>query len=270
MIIEFLMFHNEFDMLELKLQTHAPYVDRFVIVESNVRTNQSPKQYLLWENMERYMDYHDQIIYLKHDGRGHQPGWYTFNRQRNHADNEVAFAPGDIIVVSDMDEFLSPDEFDAMSKHFQDNDNDLKFEMTCYWCYADMQSNRKQRALTAVLGRNFRSSSWHRHQDPEQSGKPLDPSVCIRSGGLHLSWFGNEQQFREKMLGSIEGLKYIKDENLIDNYWHKKLKGKLFADRAKFRPSNLSMIPIATNPDFSPAMREFILQRPHWLLGSKR
>lgn len=270
MIYEFFMFHNELDMLELKLRTHAPHVDRFVIIEGNVRSNQSEKPYVLGDHMHRYWQWYDRIIYLKHDGKGLEPGWPTINAQRNWADGQVSWNADDVILVSDLDEFLTADEFDAMAKHFQDNDNDLKFEMTCYWCYADVQSNRKQRALTAVLGRNFRSSSWHRHQDPEQSGKPLSPDVCIRSGGLHLSWFGNEQQFREKMLGSIEGLKYIRDENLIDNHWNKKLKGKLFADRAKFRPSNLSTIPIETNPDFPPAMKEFIMKRPQWLLGSKR
>ena len=39
MIYETFMFLNEFDMLELKLQEHDPYVDRFVITESNRNFN---------------------------------------------------------------------------------------------------------------------------------------------------------------------------------------------------------------------------------------
>ena len=46
MIYEAFMFLNEFDMLDLKLQEHGPYVDKFIITESNRNFNQIEKPYI--------------------------------------------------------------------------------------------------------------------------------------------------------------------------------------------------------------------------------
>lgn len=269
MIYEFFMFHNELDMLELKLKTHAPWVDRFIIIESNVRSNQSPKDYVLLNHMDRYSEYQHKITYLKHDGVGLEPGWVTINNQRNLADRQISFQPNDIIIISDLDEFLTAEDFDAVQKHFEHNTQDLKFEMTCYWCYADLQHQRKQRGITAVLGKSFKQSSTHRHQDIAQHGKRMDVNH-VRTGGIHLSWFGNKQQFEEKILGSIEGLQYIgnKLEN-IDLHWRKKTTGHLFNHMVKFANKKIQRVDFATNTEIPPSMKEFIQSKPEWLLNSK-
>ena len=67
MIYEAFMFLNEFDMLDLKLQEHGPYVDKFIITESNRNFNQIEKPYIFMEQYDRYQKYHDKIIYQKFD-----------------------------------------------------------------------------------------------------------------------------------------------------------------------------------------------------------
>ena len=61
MIYEFFSFYNEFDMLELKLQEHAPYVDQFVITESNKTYNQIDKPHRLEQQWQRYSKWHNKI-----------------------------------------------------------------------------------------------------------------------------------------------------------------------------------------------------------------
>ena len=269
MIYEFFMFHNELDMLELKLRSHAPYVDRFVIIESNVRSNQSPKDYVLPDHWERYEKYRDKIIYLKQDGRGLEPGWRTINAQRNFADGEIAFGPRDILLISDLDEFLPHEEFSIVKEHFGKKTNDLKFEMTCYWCYADLRHSRKQRALTAVLGESFKQSSTHRHQDIEQQGEPIDPKTDVRPGGIHLSWFGDRKQFEEKIMGSIEGLKYIEGVSDLEHHWQKKSTGRLFDHKVKFSNKKIQHVDFETNTEIPSPMKDYIRFKREWLLNSK-
>jgi len=118
-----------------------------------------------------------------------------------------------------------------------------------------------------VLGNKLRRSSTHRHQDLEQSGQGMDPAVKIIPGGIHLSWFGNEQQFREKILGSIEGFKYTNSGENVDRYWNQKSKGKLFSEKVKFKSTKLQKVSVHDNIDFTDEMKQYILKNPNWILS---
>ena len=267
MIYECFMFHNELEMLALKLAHHNSHVDRFVIIESNVRSNQSPKPYLLEENWHMFAEYRNKITYLKHDGVGLEPGWPTINDQRNLADKEITFRDSDIVLISDLDEFLNEQDFKSMIEHFAEQSTDLRFLSTCYWCFANLRHEKSQHTIAAVLGNKLRRSSTHRHQDIEQAGQGMDPSVKILSGGIHLSWFGNEQQFREKILGSIEGFKYTNSGENVAWHWNQKSKGKLFSEKVKFKSTRLQKVPLHDNSDFTDEMKQYIIKNPNWILS---
>ena len=138
--------------------------------------------------------------------------------------------------------------------------------MITYYCYADVLLNRTQRALAAVLGKNYINSLTHRrpHEVFAKNTNPLEHTT-VQPGGFHMSWFGGEQQFKEKLQGSIEGHAWTKDTK-PDEQWQDKQASRLFSNQPKFKPSKTTQVPLSQNTTMTDSMKEFIKKHPEWLL----
>lgn len=266
MITEYFSFYNEYDMLELKLQEHAPHVDRFVITESNKTYNQIDKPYRLPQQWDRYKQWHDKITYVKFDATGLESGWPTEEAQREHGVRTVTPAPEDIVLITDLDEFLMTKDFAAMHE-FIDRKREVLFEMTCYWCFADVMHDRGQKAIAACRYKNYINTTTHRRPQKvfQHLDDPLQDTFIIK-GGIHLTWMGDEQRFKEKLLGSIEGYDWTHGKN-ADDMWREKQDNRLFHWKPKFKSKNTKIIDVSTNNSFSESMREYILSHPEWLFN---
>jgi hypothetical protein len=107
-IFDCFTFHNEFDILELRLKEHWDHVDYFVIAEANLTHQGNPKEFLLEQNWDRFKDYHEKIIHIKVDDMPVNPDpWVLEHFQRNALARGLDLATDqDIIAVSDCDEIL--------------------------------------------------------------------------------------------------------------------------------------------------------------------
>jgi beta-1,4-mannosyl-glycoprotein beta-1,4-N-acetylglucosaminyltransferase len=163
MIYEAFMFLNEFDMLDLKLQEHGPYVDKFIITESNRNFNQIEKPYIFMEQYDRYQKYHDKIIYQKFDASHLVKGWPTQNAQRSYLSSEITFKPDDIILSSDLDEFLLPKAWDWF-KHqdFKKINHEISFRSFNFIGFANFYCPNYFVGLMVIPGHMFKSMSYHR------------------------------------------------------------------------------------------------------------
>ena len=107
-------FYNEFELLELRLQSLYDVVDYFVIVESTTTHNKEPKKLNFAENKDRYKQYADKIRHIVLNGelipwRG-VGDWSIENAQRNAIVGGLQDAqPDDLIFISDLDEIPAPD-----------------------------------------------------------------------------------------------------------------------------------------------------------------
>ena len=57
MIYDCFPFFNELDILEIRLNSLAPYVDRFVLSEMDVTHSGRPKPFYFSENKDRFKDF---------------------------------------------------------------------------------------------------------------------------------------------------------------------------------------------------------------------
>ena len=112
-------------MLELKLQEHDPYVDRFVITEANKTYNQIDKPYRLESQWARYKKWHHKITYLKFDATGLESGWPTEHTQREWPIKQFNLKSEDLIVMSDLDEFLLPQDWEWIASNINNDQNKL-------------------------------------------------------------------------------------------------------------------------------------------------
>jgi hypothetical protein len=273
MIYELFNFYNEFDMLELKLQEHYQHVDRFIICEANRSSTQVPKEYRLKKALEgRYARWRDKITLLEFDAAGLESGWPTFNAQRNYQIKNQNFDHTDILLFSDLDEFLLPADWQWIKEqNSKQLKNVVRFESHLFWCYANMLHSTRQLCVAMVTGATLESPVYLRKQNPEQIGQPTTTDWIVKKGGVHLSWFVNEEQMKEKIHGSIEahawGEALNKSKEEIEEwYWKQKRSGKLFEHKAKFRSKKIKKISLEDNTIFSDSMKAFIKKQNNWLL----
>ncbi|KAK2048504.1 family 17 glycosyltransferase, partial [Colletotrichum somersetense] len=119
-VFSLLLLNTEVEMLEVHLGQMAPYVDYFVILESDKTFTDHPKPLYVKENWERFKPWHDKIILrtidleeLKKDGTA----WDHETKSRNALYQQVfptlvgeqAAATDDVLIVGDVDEIPKPE-----------------------------------------------------------------------------------------------------------------------------------------------------------------
>ncbi|QSZ33799.1 hypothetical protein DSL72_005371 [Monilinia vaccinii-corymbosi] len=124
-VYDLFMLNTELDWLEIRLNTLANNVDYFVIVESNITFTGNPKPLHYFENRARFSKLSHKIIYhLLENGNfdSSSSAWDKEEHQRNAMFTQViprlngtkAANPGDVIIVSDVDEIPRPKTVDVL------------------------------------------------------------------------------------------------------------------------------------------------------------
>lgn len=126
------MFNDELDMLDLHVGQMAPHVDLIVLAEGTKTFTCKDKKLVLKENWDRYKEYHP--VMLRHtvdytdvcsDGRNawgierysREEGQYSqvFDvEQEGSSSGKIPIKMDDIIIITDIDEFLKPETLQVM------------------------------------------------------------------------------------------------------------------------------------------------------------
>jgi beta-1,4-mannosyl-glycoprotein beta-1,4-N-acetylglucosaminyltransferase len=106
------LFFDEFDLLELRLETLYDHVDVFVLVESKFTFTGNPKPLYFLENRDRFKKWSDKIRHVIIQDRFESENtWQTEYRDRNQIGVGLFDAePEDLIFVSDCDEIWDPEK----------------------------------------------------------------------------------------------------------------------------------------------------------------
>ena len=200
-IFDCFMFHNEFDVLELRLKEHWDYVDYFVIAEANVTHQGNTKEFLLEQNWDRVKDYQDKIIYIKVDDMPNDPDpWVLEHFQRNALSRGLETATDqDIIAISDCDELLKKSTWQAIKEDT---------EGTCWACKSFMFQFR----LNYLLISEMASYRYIIHNMIQRGGKTMSPQLIremrdalpenariIEHAGWHFSYLGDTEFAIQKL-----------------------------------------------------------------------
>ncbi|MET1411156.1 hypothetical protein ABVF61_02755 [Roseibium sp. HPY-6] len=119
MLYDCFVFHNEFDLLEIRLREMGDHVDRFVLVEADQTQRGAPKPFYFDENRERFAPWADKIIDLQIRFPEELPpalgvyknrrkkDWERENYQRNCISQGLEKCdPDDLVMLSDVDEVV--------------------------------------------------------------------------------------------------------------------------------------------------------------------
>ena len=105
-------FFNEFELLELRLDSLWDLVDYFVIVEANKTHANEPKPFNFFERQKDFKKYFKKIRYVMDDSIVPYKGVGDWSIENNHRNNIIQglgdAAPDDLLFISDVDEIPNP------------------------------------------------------------------------------------------------------------------------------------------------------------------
>ena len=216
MLYDAFLFLNELELLEIRLHTLAPYVDRFVIVESNqtFSTLSQKEEFVFEKNTAAFREFFDKIIYIKLDSEFFtvedlsRRSWFTRLRHRirkneladqneTHHRNSIlrgltGASPDDPVMISDVDEIINPaclPEAMALLKRHPV----VAFEQTLYRYFL----NNREKDFIWTLPRI--TTCRHALERKPHTLRGLKAIPVVPNGGWHFTGIGNMENFLYKI-----------------------------------------------------------------------
>lgn len=199
MIIDTIIFNNEYELLDLRLNVLDPVVDKFIIVESyQYHGSNSLKRETLndhWHSIVypfRHKVFYDLLWSLEPEMTGPECSWPRENFHRNQIGvtlHRIA-KPLDIVLLSDCDEIPRPEAI-------RDNQDNMIRELHAFsqdFFYYTV--NNYIGKWNGTVGGTYTC-----FQNSIQNIRNQRDSICrrINDGGWHFSYFGGVDRVRNKL-----------------------------------------------------------------------
>ena len=232
-IIDCFTFFNGLDVLEVRLNALAPYVDKFVLCESPYNMVGKKKPLIFDENKERFKQF--PITHLiVHDHLDHmQPEWTPYFYQIDYMTRALDTADADtIVMLSDFDEFP-----DLTNYNYEEGG----FRQRMYYYYFNVYTgNAGWKGTVALKRKSIKRLSKIRRRRARyrQIGK-----------GWHFSYIATLEEIRTK----------------IEAFCHRELDTEEIKNSIGERKANLMDI-------FNRSNEKFIVEMPSgpkWLLDNR-
>ena len=184
-VFDCILFNQEHDMLECRLNEIGDAIDKIIIVESATTFMGQPKAHGI--DLDRFYKWRDKIHYETFDEKHHQLGWATEHAQRNHlfvALQQFSPEADDIVTVADCDEIWNPTDINILKLGWCGYTM-KRLVMSAYWRLTD--------EITMVAGPYGQRTGNAQHMRSNRERLPN-----LRSG-WHVSWMGGPQWAAEKM-----------------------------------------------------------------------
>ncbi|WP_422038089.1 hypothetical protein [Roseibium sp.] len=241
MLYDCFVFHNEFDLLEIRLREMGDRVDRFVLVEADQTQRGSPKPFYFDENRDRFSAWKDKIIDLQVRFPDELPpalgvyknrrkkDWERENYQRNCiAEALESCSPEDLILLSDVDEIIRASVLERVLSQRLYRGRLLVFEQGLYkhhlnrimpgrtWLLGSRMIERKYLTTPQQL-RRTKARMTKKSYVPDFLAQPLlrvrnnnlsgisRPVKIIPDAGWHFSSMGGLEAFRTKLESVVHG-----------------------------------------------------------------
>ena len=197
MIVDVFPFYNELELLEYRLETLYPVVDKFVLVESTMTYRGYPKELIYEKNKNKFIKFSDKIIHVIDDEMvPNAPNpWVNEKHQRDYAAKNVVMkmglADGDIIISCDVDEIPDPEMVKKLPDLLTHPLMALKMDMYYYTLEYKLNVDWTQpTALYFFALQQLQSLTEARH---------FPDKKVIYNAGWHLSYFGDPQFIINKL-----------------------------------------------------------------------
>lgn len=207
MIIDACLFHNEYDVIEIRLKYLYDYVDKFVIVEAGTTHTGQKKSLNFFNNKDRFKWAMDKIIYhpVEIDVTGldfnykpkefepDAPQWKVENQQRNAILEACKnFSDDDILMISDCDEIPSRSVVDFRKKNIVQHPFACDQRIVAFYLNYTRNDIGWRGTIISDIGRV-------REYTPQGLRNLRTRLSPFPHGGWHFSYFGGAEQVKRKI-----------------------------------------------------------------------
>lgn len=242
MIYDCFNFYNELELLDIRLNTLAPVVDKFILAEATVTHTNQPKPLYYGENKSKFKKFKDKIIHVViKDSPPVNVPWIIINHQMSVITRGFEVSkpkPNDTILVSCVDEIPKPERIlqwkDNPAKHKVFLQNFSYYYLNCF----DITTDGRWDGTRMFSYKNLMT-----YPSPYVA-RFTKPDLLIPDGGWHFSYMGGIKRMQEK-LSTLAHQEYNNDKfNTAEHIRLSFLERKDFLDHGrKFKIVDVSLLP---------------------------
>lgn len=218
MIIDTLLFNNEFDMLDIHLAITDHYVDRWIILEASRTFSGIEKPYHLTNNIEKYQkEWPGRIQVIQLPLLPTQINLVCETAMRQGFRSALKQCdPNDIIIHGDLDEIIDPTKWDTIVNTMDQHNQPVSCGFEMYMYRLDQRAERGWKG-SVVARRHMFDTPHDLYKGDKNVVKRKNRSHCVglkESVGWHWTWMGNDDLIKNKVISCIEHQNRDPDEML--------------------------------------------------------
>jgi beta-1,4-mannosyl-glycoprotein beta-1,4-N-acetylglucosaminyltransferase len=206
MVIDTLLFNNEFDMLDIHLAITDHYVDRWVVLEASRTFSGIAKPYNLLDNLHRYQQqYGDRLRVVTLELQAHEINLICETRMRQAIAPALAdCAPDDIVIHGDLDEIINPESWTDIVAMMDQHNQPVSCGFEMYMYRFDQRAERGWKGSVVARRRMF-DTPHELYKGASIKRKNRDHCVGFPTPvGWHWTWMGSDDLIRNKVVSCIE------------------------------------------------------------------
>lgn len=203
-IYDCFLFFNEFEILEIRLEELYEHVDHFVLLEASETFSGLKKPFYFEESKEKYKRFIDKIIHIKlNETLSTDNPWVREHFQRDQLIQGLEnCAPNDIILLSDVDEYISGDQIELLKEELAIHSPIGFYHQLYRYCLNRKDPNISQWAgLVALYYKQLAQSSPQKIRNqviaPNQTENNKELFTFLKNG-WHFSSMGGNNQVNQK------------------------------------------------------------------------
>ena len=261
-IVDCFIFHDELDLLYYRMKILNNVVDYFVICESTKTFVGNDKPLLFIENKHRFNEFANKIVYIKvsNFSSNSKYAWDNENCQRRHLDigiQSLKLGDNDHVFISDLNEIPDPSVLEWIKSTDQQLDFVACFPMDSYYYNLTTKISKSWNYAAVMSFRHYKTSCNPQELRFTYPRRPVSSNGsrcgsgcgggcgggcecgCSTPSGWHLSYFGDEEFIRNKILQFSHDVHNLQD--LIDT---SKIKEKVLLKHDCLDRNNIEFITI--------------------------
>lgn len=193
MIVDCFPFFNEIELLELRLELLAPYVDYFVLAEGNLTHSGKRKPRHFLNHERQFKQYEEKIVYVDVDLTPYRDAWAREFAQRDALGNglqELGLENYDLVISSDVDEIPDP-------RHIQQNHIGY-YQQRLFSYYVNLEASYAWVGPLVCTYKEFMTKAPSEWRSAMHRGI-YDPFIVHEQAGWHFTSLGGTQRVAQKL-----------------------------------------------------------------------
>lgn len=200
-VYDCILFFNEPELLEIRLNELCGVVDKFVIVESleDFQGKKKPLNYLSYQSA--FKKFSDKIIYVitREQLKSNDP-WIRKIFQRNQIMRGLACCKDhDIIMISDMDEIVNPSSVKEIKRALLSKGEKAVTSVQKKYCYFLNRFEGLSYGTVSTTYAHLKTTTPQAIRNAKSSFYPVE------NGGWHFSRLGGVERVVDQLTASTEG-----------------------------------------------------------------